>query len=69
MANRVIIISPDEKLSRELLEALRTAQVESDPTILSEYPSRVELRNFISTKEEAIGAVIVDVGVPAKRSI
>ena len=26
MANRVIIVSPDEILSRELLEALRTAQ-------------------------------------------
>ena len=64
MANRVIIVSPDEKLSRELLEALRTAQMESDPTILSEYPSRAGLRNFISTRKESVTAVIVDVGDP-----
>lgn len=64
MANKVIIVSPDERLSRELLEALRTAEVESSPTILSEYPSREELRNLISTREGSIAAVIVDVGDP-----
>ena len=64
MANTVIIVSPDERLSRELLEALRQAQVEPDPTILSDYPSRGELRNLILTREDSIAAVIVDVGDP-----
>ncbi len=64
MANTVIIVSPDERLSRDLLEALRAAQVEPDPTILSDYPSRGELRNLISTREDSIAAVIVDVGDP-----
>ena len=64
MANKVIIVSPDVRLGRELLEALRTAQVESSLTILSEYPSRGELRNLILTREDSIAAVIVDVGDP-----
>ncbi len=66
MANTVIIVSPDERLSRELLEALRQAQVEPDPTILSDYPSRGELRNLISAREDSIAAVIVDVGDPGR---
>ena len=64
MANTVIIVSPDERLSRDLLEALRQAQVEPNPTILSDYPSRGELRNLILTREDSIAAVIVDVGDP-----
>ncbi len=64
MAKKVIIVSPDEGLSRELLEVFRTARLESDPLILSEYPSRAELRNIISSRAEPTAAVIVDVGDP-----
>jgi len=66
MAKKVVIVSPDERLSRELLEALRLAELESDPTVIAEYPTRGELRNFISSNEESVGAVIVDVGDPDK---
>ena len=66
MANTVIIVSPDERLSRDLLEALRQAQVGPDPTILSDYPSRGELRNIIATREDSIAAVIIDVGDPGR---
>ena len=64
MAKKVIIVSPDERLSRELLEALRLAELESDPTVISQYPTRGELKNFLSTNEESLRAVIVDVGDP-----
>ena len=66
MANKVIIVSPDETLSRGLREALRQARVESEPAILSEYPSRLELRNFVSSQKQPTAAVIVDVGDPGR---
>ena len=64
MAKKVIIVSPDERLSRELLEALRVAQLESDPTVIAQYPTRGELKTFLSSNKESLGAVIVDVGDP-----
>ena len=64
MSNQVIIISPDEGLARELVEAIRSASRGADPVVLSKYPTPGDLRNLLHSSEESFTAVIVDLGIP-----
>lgn len=64
MANQIIIISPDEGLARELVEAIKSASPGADPVVLSRYPTPSDLRNLLNASDEAVSGVIVDLGIP-----
>ena len=64
MSNQVIIISPDEGLARELVEAIRSVSPGGEPIVLSKYPTPGDLRNLLRSSEASFTAVIVDLGIP-----
>ena len=64
MSNQVIIISPDEGLARDLVEATKGASPGADPVVLSEYPTASDLRNLLMASDGSFTSVIVDLGIP-----
>ncbi len=60
--SQIIIVTPKEGLARDLREALGSADIEFEATVLPSYPTREEFRSLLTSRPGKLGAIIIDVG-------
>ncbi len=66
MLHKVIIVSPDQALVETLCAGLARAKVSERPAILTQYPTRAEMRELITASRTPVAAVVVDLRDRAK---
>ena len=66
MGYKVIVVSPDRELVGVLQDALTSPEVGAEPTVVAEYPTAEQVRQFVENGSDPVTAIIVGLAEPER---